>query len=191
MSDQKQFGEFVAAVIQSLPETSPDIRQGWIENRKGLQKLLSGLCPPDDVQLLRKKGHIIDCDSSPFVPKGWKVDSHRKGGQLEWNPANVHIYLSEHQKGGKSIEGNKLLKELEGKPVLNANVLDWLLAHQELIPEEWKGKYVFFWGTIYRYSDGYLCVRSLYQFGDRWGWNFVWLGGGFDSGNPAALSASI
>jgi len=42
---------------------------------------------------------------------------------------------------------------------MNANVLDYLLAHPELIPEDWKNKYVFFWGTIYRYSSGGL--RSL------------------------------
>jgi hypothetical protein len=87
--------------------------------------------------------------------------------------------------------GNKLRKELASKLVLNANVLDYLLAHTELIPEEWKGKYVFFWGTIYLYSGGRLYVRCLYWRGDRWNWDCFWLGDVFRDYNPAALFASI
>ena len=86
--------------------------------------------------------------------------------------------------------GNKLRKELANKDVLNANVLDYLLAHPELIPEEWKGKLIFFWGTIYRDSDGRLYVRYLRWGGSRWNSGYGWLDNGFYSGNPAASHAS-
>lgn len=135
--------------------------------------------------------HIIDCDADSFVPENWKVESHKKCGQLEWNPESISLYLSAGQKDGKCIEGNKLREELASKPVLNANVLDYLLAHPELIPEEWKGKYVFFWGTIYRGPDGDLDVRDLYWGGGGWYWDYRWLGPGFGDDFPAALSASI
>lgn len=39
-----QTAQFVATVAQNLPEMSGDIMQGWIENPKGLQKFLMGLC---------------------------------------------------------------------------------------------------------------------------------------------------
>ena len=85
--------------------------------------------------------------------------------------------------------GNNLRQELDDQPTLNANVLDYLLAHPELIPEEWKGKAVFFWGTIYRRSDGGLYVRCLYWGGSKWRWHGRWLDNGFNSGNPAALAS--
>lgn len=118
--------------------------------------------------------NIIDCDADPYVPadrREYIVEEHQKGGQFEWDPAQVELYLSDAQKDGR-IEGNKLRKELEGKPVLNANVLDYLLKNSHLIPEEWKDKYVFFWGTIYRSQydpdDSDLYVRFLNWVGDRW-----------------------
>jgi hypothetical protein len=102
--------------------------------------------------------HFINCDADPFIPGGWKVEEHKKGGQLKWDPKKVSLYLPKRQQNGKVIGGNELREELKDQPVLNANVLDYLLANPHLIPEEWKNKYVFFWGTIYRDSHGNLYV---------------------------------
>ena len=154
--------------------------------RQNLAKYLKAGCP----EFIQPR-YFIDCDADPFLPDSWKVEEHRKGGSLEWDSAKIRLYLSEGQKNGKTIEGNKLRKELEGKPVLNANVLDWLLAHPEFIPEEWKGKAVFFWGTIYRSAGGVLVVRCLRWLGDRWHWRCFWLGFDWYGSHPAALSASI
>jgi hypothetical protein len=42
--------EFVAQVIRALPNASSEIKQGWIENPRGLSKVLAeALCPPEDV----------------------------------------------------------------------------------------------------------------------------------------------
>jgi len=141
--------------------------------------------------------YLIDCDANPFVPEGWQVEKHKKGGSFKWNPAEVLFYLSEPQRIGGVIKGNKLREELADKPVFNANVLDYLLAHPHLIPERWKKdeqghtRYVFFWGTIYRDLGGGLYVRCLYWDGDGWYWYYYWLGDGFDCSSPAALGASI
>lgn len=132
--------------------------------------------------------HIIDCDADPFVPEGWKVESHKKGGSFEWDQTKVKLHLSPNQQNGKIIEGNKLRKELESEPVLNANVLDYLLAHPELIPEEWKGKAIFFWGTIYRGSGGNLYVRYLRWDGSQWSWHSDWLDDAWGDYSPAACS---
>ena len=142
----------------------------------------------EEKQMTTKPKTIIDCDKDPFCPKDWIVEEHKKGGKLEWNPKNISLYLSENQKKDW-IKGNELREELKGKPVLNANVLDYLLAHPELIPEEWKGKYVFFWGTIYRDSDGSLNVRYLGWNGERWNWSFNWLDNVWYDVCPAAVSA--
>ena len=74
--------------------------------------------------------------------------------------------------------------------MLNANVLDYLLANPHLIPEEWKGKYVFFWGTVYHRRDGDPCVRCLGWNGAGWSWASHWLGASWTGDRPAALRAS-
>jgi len=135
--------------------------------------------------------HIIDCDADPFVPDGWSVEEHIKGGQFEWSAEQVELWLSEQQKGG-SIVGNELRKLVKDKPAMNANVLDYLLKkeNQHLIPESWKCKAVlFFWGTIYRSRRGDLYVRCLYWSGDEWGWGCRWLGDRWGVDGPAAVSA--
>jgi len=138
--------------------------------------------------------HAIDCDAQPFVPDGWSVEEHQKGGAFKWdrNAQKDALYLSKGQAGSKYIEGNKLRKELSDKstPVLNANALDYLIANPHLIPEEWKGKYVFFWGTVYRSRGGSLFVRCLYWGGGRWDWCYDWLDYGFDGYDPAAVRVS-
>ena len=133
------------------------------------------------------KTHVIDCDADPYVPDNWNVEEHIKGGELRWNPDEVELWLCDEQKKG-SIEGNKLRKKLKGQLVLNANVLDYLLANPKLIPEEWKNKAVFFWGTIYRYSSGDLCVRYIYWGAGGWGWCYDWLDYVFDGIGPAAVA---
>lgn len=135
--------------------------------------------------------HVVDCDVDPVLPSGWKgAGYHKKGGQFILDVSKVKLHLSPNQMNGKYIEGNKLRKELASEQVLNANVLDYLLAHPDLIPEDWKGKYVFFWGTIYRYSDGNLYVRCLYFDGGSWGWDCLCLFSNFHGYDPAAVLAS-
>lgn len=142
-----------------------------------------------DLAEIKPIEHVIDCDADPFVPEGWKVKEHRKGGLWKWDEKYVILHLSKFQKKGGISTGNDLRKELENKPVLNANVLDYLLAHPHLIPEKWKGKSIFFWGTIYRDPDGDLNVRYLCWGGDGWCWRWRWLQSGWLEHCPAALRA--
>ncbi|MEK9170131.1 MAG: hypothetical protein AAB674_00600 [Patescibacteria group bacterium] len=136
--------------------------------------------------------YLVDLDADPFVPKGWKVVEHRKGGQFKYDPAKVGLYLSKEQQKGKVIVGNDLRKELKNQSVMNTNLLDFYLKkeNQHLIPEEWKGKAIFFWGTIYCGPNGSLCVRYLCWDGGGWDWNYNWLDFEFDGSRPAAVSAS-
>ncbi len=134
--------------------------------------------------------HLVDLDANPFVPDGWKVEEHTIGGQFEWSPTAVALYLSTKQQNGGVIGGHDLRKEMKNQRVFNANLLDFLLANPHLIPEEWKGKYVFFWGTIYRSSDGNLCVRFLRWVGDEWFWYYSWLDSAWNADYPAAVPAS-
>ena len=52
---------------------------------------------------IRPSQHAIDTDADPFVPQGWEVAEHRKGGILEWNPSRIRLHLSSNQQNGKVI----------------------------------------------------------------------------------------
>jgi len=191
--------QFGAAVLNALPRdmTKATIDR-WLGDSTGLKNVLRNtFCPPP-------QSGIVDCDAQPFVPEGWTVEEHKKMGQMKLKKKGEElflngqklVFLSKRQVKGKSIVGHELRKELGNETVLNANVLDHLLAHPELIPDSWKKdaednyRYIFFWGTIYRYSDGGLCVRFLDWFGGEWCWDYYWLGGGWSVGDPAAVLAS-
>jgi len=169
-------------------------RNGW--TAENVKKASEGKILADFLEVIlgyaeiKRIEHLVNCDADPFVPNGWSVEEHRKGGMVKWDPRRVVLHLSKKQQGGKVVEGNNLRKELANMPVLNANVLDFLLANPHLIPKEWKGKLVFFWGTIYCHSDGRLGVRCLLGYGDGWHWNYHWLDSDWDDSTPAALLAS-
>lgn len=140
---------------------------------------------------VKPKRLLIDLSADPFCPKGLTVEEHIKAKPWKFDAKQIELYLDPAQSGG-SILGHDLRNVLKGKPVLNANVLNWLLQeeNQHLIPEEWKGKYVFFWGTIYRRPAGSLSVRYLRWSGGQWGWFWLWLDDRWDEAHPAALLAS-
>ncbi len=140
-------------------------------------------------------GYAIDCDALPFIPNGWSYHEedqlpNRVKGIFTWDPTRVKLRLSKKQRGSRLVVGNNLRRELKSQPILPANALDYLLAHPKLVPDDWKGKAVFFWGTIYRDSDGDPCVRCLYWSGGRWRANYGWLGYDFGPNDPALARAS-
>jgi len=115
---------------------------------------------------------VIDCDAKPFVPDGWRVRRHFKMGPLKWHPNNVGLFLMPDQVTNGFAEGGYLRTRLRKEPVLNACVLDWLLARPELIPDEWKGNSVFFWGTEYIRDGGIVCIRCLRWSRKGWDWGY-------------------
>lgn len=132
---------------------------------------------------------------APFIPDGWEIRpedqiTSRFTGELTFTPDAVRLYLDAAQQGSGVVKGTELVKSLEGQPVLQANVLDYYIANPELIPVSWKGKDVFFWGTIYRDSNGDLCVRYLCGDDSVCHWSYDWLGRDCCSMDPAAVPAS-
>ncbi len=128
----------------------------------------------EHAEIVRVK-HVIDCDADPFVPKNWTVADHIKGGAIEWDKDRISLHVSEGQKvelWEKSITGEGLWQELLGLRseylVLNANVLDYLLAHPGLIPKKWRDIQVHFFGTTYVNTDNEVCVRCLHFHNGRW-----------------------
>lgn len=129
---------------------------------------------------------------SPTIPyETWKIESDNKNCDM----STMSLHLEKEQVDG-SINGNILAERLKDTG-MSASVLDYLMEHQDEIPASWKEKtkdgytqFIYFWGTIYRRSDGSLCVRCLYFGEGLWEQDYGWLGHDFVGNDPACVSAS-
>lgn len=77
--------------------------------------------------------------------------------------------------GEENLRRLKKRAEETGETLLDVRVLEELLKHPHLIPEEWKKGVTYFLGTIFRDSDGNRYVVCLVGDGGRWGWSHRWL----------------
>ena len=139
---------------------------------------------------IKKVSYSVDLDAYPYVPKGLTLGEWHGGGQFKYDYTKVKLYLSEIQKCGNETEdGFHLYKDLRHVTALNSNLLDFYLKNKHLIPEEWKGVEVFFWGTRYWYSleAGSQCVRCLYWDGEYWNWRSEPLKNGWRKRWPMAV----
>jgi len=210
MKAKDQFTKAGAA----LSEFYVKIRKGFLEKFMGEneEEIFSDLLEDDQVidkvsgvfvEFAKKKSqsslYSIDCDADPLTPPGWTVDEHIRNGKFIFKDSSIRFYYDGLQKEyscdsntipNKVINGYELRVKLENKPVLNANVLDYLLEHQEIIPEGWKGKRICFWGTVYRSSftiKGGSDIRYLFYGGKEWHWRWMGLSCAFDKNSPAVL----
>ena len=148
----------------------------------------------------KKKKIQINCDSRALIPKElslkrnkmiplkWKVVEHQKNGVLSWDPKKIDFFVCKEQEE-ESISAKKLQKIFKRKKVklLNSKVLDFLVKHQELIPESWKEEVVVFWGTIYKGPNGQLYVRTLEWRIDKYADSYMWVSAYFGKHEPAAI----
>jgi hypothetical protein len=113
----------------------------------------------------------IDCRGEAALSyPDWRYDEKDqvKGrfiGVLSWRPdaQAKALYVSKKQLPKDFfLDGDVLCAELQGKAVLPAQALDWLLAHQDQIPRAWRKLEICFWGTIYySKSDGTRFIRYM------------------------------
>lgn len=137
--------------------------------KSGLLCLLIGLAISLPIIVNGQKTVKIDCNVSAYLPGDtWSVPDPQKAGIFEFNPATVKIVdLS----GPQSKVKMELIAERIKNSACPVNVLDYLLAHQELIPVEWQGKTIIFTGTLYHDPTGYKCYRTMVFWNGSWDWN--------------------
>ncbi|MES2059875.1 MAG: hypothetical protein V4438_02505 [Patescibacteria group bacterium] len=97
-----------------------------------------------DADIVRKN-YEIDCDAPPFIPdeRRMKVWTHEKNGKILWD---------RHAEICRSGYWSRY----------NANVLDFLLANQQLLKGNESSTWTAFKGTVYQYTDGGLLHRGLH-----------------------------
>ena len=191
VADGKLSDEQLGNLHRRVDEVKRRLNEGtikflWAINE--LQRIVEG-------RKVVESDYIIDFDATPSIPAGLSINAEdqivsRFRGKWTFNQKGLVAYLSKKQKKGGLIVGNDLKDELDGESVMGAQLLDFYLKHPHLIPDEYKGKATFFWGTIYRDLIRVLCVRHLYQDGEGWASDYFWLGDyfGFGQAHPALLA---
>jgi len=135
----------------------------------------------------------IDLNKAPKIGGFDKVVSNVKHGELFLNremiASRVKLFISEAQRVG-GVGGRKLLESVPEKNIVfNSVFLDWLLRNPEYIPEEWKGKFTFFAGTVFM-KNGVEVIRFLYFGLNGWASSYRWLIRGFHINSPLATLAA-
>jgi hypothetical protein len=102
--------------------------------------------------------HVINLDSPPLVLEKRSLKEHRGKGLFKFSPSAIKLAPVRVGKG--TNQGLHLW--FLSKRAINANVLDYLLSHQELIPERWKGLRICFPGTTYVDKSDFTSVRALF-----------------------------
>lgn len=114
--------------------------------------------------------------------KGWTLES-----DVGFNPVISSVDDLERVKFLNYDEHSILCAELEKRAKkMKANFgqqhAEWLLEHQNQIPESWRGTYIVFPGTVWHDSGSDSRLPYLLWYGGRWCLHFRWLGGRVSSG---------
>lgn len=123
-------------------------------------------------RFLREDPYFVDCDTPPFTPPTFEVGDHKRNGPFLWSASRVQLWQASFQQVPRPLPATgprELYHLTKRRRTLNANVLDFLLENPSLIPSEWEGKGIVFWGTTYRrrHTNEYV-VAVLYQGNGQW-----------------------
>lgn len=129
-----------------------------VENKGYIMtKVVKGLAELTDIP------YIVNLDAQPKTLTGYKASAHNGGGVFNFQHQSLDLFYPNPEREN----GYKIRSALEGP--LNANMLDFLLGHPELIPQECQGKYTCFFGTTYcSYRDDESFVRAIFYHQDRY-----------------------
>jgi len=115
----------------------------------------------------------------------WASDDPLKDFEKRFFIHEVTLQLLKFLKPGEShIDGKAMLSRLwtiGGGPLAGNRAFEYLAAHLEIIPEEWKLYVLVFAGTIWPDSLFREHVQCLVYSGERWDRSDRWLGCDFDS----------
>lgn len=105
----------------------------------------------------------IDLDRNPVIPEGLSIELHKKQGLFVFDSIKVKLTKLLHKESSRFDQNKmrKIFKKASGLDAFNTVLLDWYLGYPENIPDDWKGKRIFFWGTLYKDVNGTNFVRYL------------------------------
>ncbi|MDQ5953186.1 MAG: hypothetical protein QG551_414 [Patescibacteria group bacterium] len=127
----------------------------------------------------------LDCDVYSSNRLNLDVQRHDKGGKVtvdKYPDGSLYVdgrrftlYQSKHQLEGKTVTGNELLRELDGKLFPNSTLLGFLQANQSFLPREMKsGRMVFFFGSVYGKGEPWVLCNGPTMFSEHRDLNKTW-----------------
>ncbi len=195
MDRQKQTGKLIARIAENLPLMEGDIMQDWINNPKGLQEFLKGLCPLE-VTTSKEKAPLdfiirVDRSVKPIYPEWMEKLMHPElelSGPAEYDLSQVDQWLHDDQKCG-SVIGYTICKHLQkGNNLATClNLQDGRAIQQKGIAvfrQLFAGKAVFLWGSVV-HGRGIVDVPYLVEIDGRVVVRWYSLDDFLNPGNPA------
>ena len=83
--------------------------------------------------------YLIDLGTTPRIPhEGWRLKAHAGAGTFFCDPSRIQLYSPERLLSIPDFSGEDFLREMADKPILNANVRDFLQTHPECISASWR-----------------------------------------------------
>lgn len=180
--------------IEQLAEMHEQIKAGRI-TRENLQAF------PRDPNSVFSSILSIDrsCPFNPaefigkeFIGKEWSIiEQDERSFTLTEVNINKICLVTMLNDGETRVQGNEKLRRLRvaGYICLDAKVFLSFWENKERIPDSWKGKFVYFDGTVLQSPDGRRCVLYLYWCGSRWFWFYRWLKRDCSVDYPSAVLA--
>jgi hypothetical protein len=131
---------------------------------KAAQRMRQSSTKRDDVS-----AQFLPFDPVAFIAPYWKIESDCE--RLEhWDPAKTCV-TSALRPGEKTVTGKETKERLVGKPLLGARAFLYSWNNKEKIPEEWKGKIVFFDAAVLQSPCGDRYSLCLYWNVSEWCWD--------------------
>ncbi len=103
-----------------------------------------------DMRPLFQMEYYIDARDNPFSPyPTFKMVEHLNQGFWKWDEDVARIKEVVHSPRHKVITAHELRERCAKDAIGNANFIEFFILNKHLVPEEWRGKNIFFLGTLY------------------------------------------
>ncbi len=161
----------LTAIVMCLEPALSDMRMRYATLRAEITA--------DRTAELPTGGYLAYQNSPAIFSEVWCAEENSQIILIEKNPnglfingRRVALYQMPDRDGDYRVTGQEVEAEIANKSVISARVADFLLKHQEFIPDEWKGqdsdilwqdgRHIYFFGTRFATPDGILHIRSIY-----------------------------
>ncbi len=122
---------------------------------------------------LKTVERVIDCDVDPIIPEGSTLVRHTRGGIVKWKDFEIELVRGfDYERDDRRFDDEHFLpRYLIDKPVLNANIQQYLMRYSHLLPKDFSFSVlispIVFWGTIYKNKSGILWVPGMSSNGNK------------------------
>lgn len=127
----------------------------------------------------------VNADAPARMNRGLTLAKHSRLGTLTLEPRDGKLFVNGREltlvscteANGAMMTAEAAMKATEARRPLNSTVRDFLAENVKLIPKDWKGKSIFFPGTVFSTPSGDPCIPFIYEM-CGWSWHNLPLDGG-------------